>query len=203
MCQDPRLLGFGVMVGGVNGILFGYFAEAPFFFIDSLGLSSSSFGLMAFGICVPLALGGTVSKNLHAKGYSADHIIWFGVSTIILGALSFYVLTKASIITSSAPELSIMSSFICIFIMMSGVTMIIPNCLSQALQNYGAYAGTAASIFGFYYYLLISLFTALMALLHDGSLSAMPLFVLMVSGLMMAVYYLAIVPKDIEKVEVA
>ncbi|KTD22850.1 multidrug effflux MFS transporter [Legionella londiniensis] len=199
MIRDPRLLGFGVMVGGVNGILFGYFAESPFFFIDSLGLNSSTFGMLAFGICLPLALGGTISKQLHARGYRADTIIWYGVSTIILGALSFYVLTATSVISASTPLISIPISLACICIVMNGVTMIIPNCLSQALQDYGSYAGTAASIFGFYYYLLISLFTGLMALLHDGSLKALPLFILIISGIMMSVYYIVIMPKSVAK----
>ncbi|MFC3907835.1 multidrug effflux MFS transporter [Legionella dresdenensis] len=199
MIRDPRLLGFGVMVGGVNGILFGYFAESPFFFIESLGLSNTTFGMLAFGICFPLALGGAISKKLHARGYSADNIICYGISAIILGALLFYGLTTTSVINASMPLVSITISLACIFIIMSGITMIIPNCLSQALQDYGSYAGTAASIFGFYYYLLISLFTGVMALIHDGSLKALPLFILVISGIMMSVYCMVIMPKGAAK----
>ena len=196
MIRDPRLLGLGMMVGGVNGILFGYFAESPFFFIESLGLNSSTFGLLAFGICLPLALGGAISKRLHARGDSADRILCHGIRVIISGALSFYILTASSMIDASGPLISVLLSLSCICVVMSGVTMIIPNCLSQALQEYGSYAGTAASLFGFYYYFLISLFTALMALLHNGSLNALPLFFLVISGIMMFVYYLLIIPRE-------
>lgn len=70
--------------------------------------------------------------------------------------------------------------------------MIIPNSLSQALEDYGQYAGTAASIFGFYYYLIISGMTGLMAFLHNGSLVRLPLFFLILTGSMYAVFKLTI-----------
>ncbi len=197
MIRDPRLLGFGVMVGSCSGILFGYFAEAPFFFIDSLNLSSSVFGILTFSICIPLALGGSISKNLNTRGFDADKTIKFGISLILLGSTFFYILASQGVITPAHIRISICCALLCIFIVMTGVTMIIPNCLSQALQNYGEFAGTAASIFGFYYYILISLFTALMVLLHNGSLKALPLFVVILAFIMMVVFNLSIVSKRV------
>lgn len=59
---------------------------------------------------------------------------------------------------------------------MGGIGMIIPNILSIALEEYRAVQGTASSLFGFYYYCLISSFTVMMAMLHNHTLFPMPLF---------------------------
>lgn len=192
MAFDPQILGFGLLVGGVNGILFGYFAESPFFFIDSLGLNSTTYGLLAFVICFPLALGGMISKKMHAKQYTANQIIFWGINTIITGAAIFYALSQTPLIDPSHQIVTISLSLLMIFMIMSGVTMIIPNCLSQALQNYGEFAGTAASLFGFYYYVLISACTVLMSYLHNGLLTALPLYCLLLGCLMMVVFKKAV-----------
>lgn len=199
MVSDLQILGFGLLVGGVNGILFGYFAESPFFFIDSLDLSSSTYGLLAFVICLPLALGGMISKRMHAQQYTANQIIFWGINTIIAGSAIFYALSQTPLIDPSHQIVTISLSLLMIFIIMSGVTMVIPNCLSQALQNYGEYAGTAASLFGFYYYVLIAAFTALMSYLHNGLLTALPLYFLLMGLLMMLAFKKAVCrnPKDI------
>lgn len=195
MIQDPRLLGFGFLVGGVNGILFGYFAESPFYFIESLNLTSSTFGILAFAICAPLAIGGIISKKMHSQNFTSDQIINVGIDVIIFGSVLFYLLVQSSAITPTLPLNALALSMMCIFIVMAGVTIIIPNCISQALENYGSYAGTAASLFGFYYYLIISAMTWLMALIHDDTMRALPLFFLLISCSMMIVFRLAVLSK--------
>jgi hypothetical protein len=64
---------------------------------------------------------------------------------------------------------------------MGGIGMIIPNILSLALERYRTTQGTAPSLFGFYYYCLISLFTLIMGLVHNGRLFPMPLFFLIIA----------------------
>lgn len=98
MINDKVLLGFGFLIGGVNGILFGYFAESPFYFIEYLGLVSSAFGLLSFAICLPLALGGIISKKMHKKNFSSNQIIHYGIRTIISGSALFYFLTYTPLI---------------------------------------------------------------------------------------------------------
>lgn len=81
-----------------------------------------------------------------------------------------------------------------ITIKMTGVTMIIHNCISQALEDYGSYAGTSASLFGFYYYLIISFLTGLMSIIHDDSLHALPLFCFVVLAMMIIIFKICINP---------
>ena len=50
------------------------------------------------------------------------------------------------------------------------------NALALALTDYKWCIGTASSLFGFFYYCLISLFTLGMGFLHNGTLLPMPLY---------------------------
>jgi Bcr/CflA subfamily drug resistance transporter len=44
LARDKKVLGFGLIVAGCNGILFSYFAEGSFYLINGLGISSSGYG---------------------------------------------------------------------------------------------------------------------------------------------------------------
>ncbi len=192
MIRDQRLLGFAFLVGAVNGILFGYFAEAPFYFINGLELPVSSFGMIAFFICIPLALGGYISKKMHALSKSSDDIIVIAISIMCLGSLLFFLSNYFSFINKDNLMSSLLQTLLWIGVVITGLAMIIPNCLGQALENYGNFAGTAASLFGFIYYVIIAGFTALMGFMHNGSLIQLPLFMFIVSASMMLVFFITI-----------
>ena len=73
------------------------------------------------------------------------------------------------------------------FILLLGIGMAIPNCLSLALNQYGDVLGTAGAIFGLGYYIVVSLITSGMSLLHNGSLITMPLYFLGLGVVMVCV----------------
>lgn len=180
MIHDKKVLGLGFLVGSVNGILFGYFAESPFFFIKMLGMKPTTFGIISLFICIPLALGGYISRILNGKKIKSCSIILLGISLITLSGITFWILTYCMT--------SVTLSLLMIALVMTGVTIIIPNCLGPALEAYGSYAGTAASLFGFYYYLLISFMTALMGWMHNGTPHQLPLFFLLQGCMMLIVF---------------
>lgn len=193
--KDKRLLGFAFLIGAVNGILFGYFAEAPFFFTEGLGLPVSSFGLISFFICIPLALGGAISRKLHSYKISADNIIILGITIMCIGSVAFFLSEYTQVISQKSLIPSVIQTIWWVGVVITGLAMIIPNCLSQALENYGNFAGTAASLFGFLYYLIVAGFTALMGSMHNGTLTPLPLFILNVSTAMLVVFYIAVKKK--------
>ncbi|WP_316411189.1 multidrug effflux MFS transporter [Mesoterricola sediminis] len=192
MVRNPVTLGYAFMVGAVNGIIFGYYAEAPFFFINGLSLPAASFGLMAFFICLPLALGGWISRRLHEKKLAGRRIIQWGIGLMLFGSLAFLLGTRFAWISPVASRLAVAQSLLWVTVVMTGITMVIPNCLSQALEPYGRFAGTAASLFGFGYYLVIAAFTGMMGHMHDGTLLQLPLFIFLVSALMLLVFRLTL-----------
>ena len=64
--QDSKGLRLGFLVGGVMGLLFGYFAESSFYFIEILAMSPMHYGLLAFLICIPLT---TCSATIKISGW--------------------------------------------------------------------------------------------------------------------------------------
>ncbi len=192
MIVDKQFLGYGFLVGAVNGILFGYFAESPFYFINNLKISNQLFGFLSFLIFIPLLLGSTISKKFHIKGVSYIVITYYGILLVLASSFIFLCLSYTSLINSKNPILALIFSYSCIFGCIIGIAMIIPNCLSNALQKYGVYAGTAASLFGFYYYCIVALMTTLMSYIHNGGLTALPIFLFIQSILMYIVFKIAI-----------
>ena len=61
------------------------------------------------------------------------------------------------------------------------ICMALINALAVALVDYKWYVGTASSLFGFFYYIGISLFTLGMGSLHNGTLFPMPFYFLAIS----------------------
>ncbi|MFU7502343.1 MAG: multidrug effflux MFS transporter [Candidatus Tisiphia sp.] len=199
MVKYPRLLGLTFLIGSVNGIIFGYFTEAPFYFISGLNISTSSFGMVAFFICIPLALGGFISKKMHKLQRTSDNIIFTAIKVMCLGYLLFFLSSYFNLINKDNVIGSLVQTLIWLGIIITGITMIAPNCLSQALENYGKFAGTAASLFGFIYYVIATSFTALMGYMHNGSLTQLPLFMLITSISMMLVFHIVINKQQMAK----
>lgn len=199
MIKDLRFFGFVFLVGLVNGISFGYFAEAPFYFISGLNIATSSFGMIVFFTCIPSVLGGLISKKMHTLQRTSDNIIFVGVKLMCLGSLLFLLSSYFSLINKDDVTESVLQTLLWMGMITTGSMMVIPNCLSQYLENYGNFAGTAASLSGFMYYVIIAGVTALMGHMHDGSLIRLPLFIMIISISMMLVFYLAIHKKQTEE----
>ena len=68
------------------------------------------------------------------------------------------------------------SACVALFISFLGIGLIIPSSLSIALKAYQASVGTAGSIFGGFYYIVIAALTWLMSILHDGTQLPLPLY---------------------------
>lgn len=193
MIKDKRLLGFGMLIGYVNGILFGYFAESPFYFMKSFALGMNSYSLLSFYICIPLGLGGFISKRLHKAQKGSNEIIRLAILSMLLTAGLFSFLSYFNTILQINNFSFFLLSLSFITVIMTNVTMIIPNCFSQALNDYGEYAGTAASLFGFYYYLIISCMTSVMGYIHNGTIQALPTFFLLQALFLYVTFKLCIV----------
>lgn len=188
MLHDREILMNGVLIGGVNGILFGYFAEAGFYFKDMLQVSSTFFVMMSFYAFIPLVCGSIVSRILQEYHFQAASIVRTGIVIIMASALPFYA--AAQLLAPEAHTALLWLSIAGVAGILLGIRLVIPNVLGHALENYKDFAGTAASLFGFYYYVLIALFTGLMAVLHNGTVVRMPLFFALVgSCLVLAFWY--------------
>lgn len=188
MLKDKKVLGCGLLVSTCNGIGFSYFAEGSFYLIDLLGLTPEQYGLTFIPLAISGIAGGLYSKKLlHIR--SSHQIIKSGIyismvcmlflSGIIMYHIYVQPLTFAWIIT-----LTLITQVGVRF----GISMISSNTLALALTDYKWCIGTASSLFGFFYYCLISLFTLGMGLLHNGTLLPMPLYFLGITLFMITIY---------------
>lgn len=185
MFTDSKVLAAGFLVAACNGISFSYFAEGPFYLITMLGLSPTMYGLSFMLFAVAGMLGSHVSKKQHDHAVSAYTIMSRGAALVLFGASCFAIGTLLLYALPMHHLYSIILTLACMAFIMAGIGMIIPNILSLALEQYKTTIGTASSLFGFYYYCLISLFTLIMGLLHNDTLLPMPLFFL---GIALAIY---------------
>ncbi|MGG3874045.1 multidrug effflux MFS transporter [Brevibacillus laterosporus] len=195
MARDQRVWLFGLLIGITNGILFSYYAEAPFIYMEFFHMTPGVFGF--FGVFVALAsiIGALLSKKLLQK-LSAERIIYVGSLVTALGAGS---LTALVLIGLDSSILSLVLLVSCIFILLMGIGMAIPNCLSLALVHYHDTQGTAGAIFGLSYYFLVSFITTGMSYLHNGMLLPMPMYFLLLALVMIVVSYKLMIPPNTMK----
>lgn len=172
MLTSKQLLGHILMIGGTNGIIFGFYQEAPFVFIEQLGLSPTTYG--CFGILIALATIFASRVCYKQNEGSGCNLIRLG-SFCILGAAVFFSLLVISKIFF-LPQIGLVLTILALFMIFFGIGLIIPNSFSTSLKAYQMSAGTAGSIFGGCYYSLIAASTWLMGMIHTGTALPLPLY---------------------------
>lgn len=177
MLKDPTIWGHSLLIGATNGILFGFYQEAPFIFIDQLHISPTQYGL--FGLLI-------AASTLIAARYSYNNpsapLILYGSLITLTGSILFSLSIFSNIFFTSY---GISVSLVLLFLIFFGIGLIIPNSLSKALKAYQHAAGTAGSFFGGFYYILIAFFTWALSLMHNGSALPLPLFFTLLSILLL------------------
>lgn len=171
MFSSTALWGHVLLIGATNGILFCFYQEAPFIFINQIGLSPKAYGLLGLVVASATVFSARLTYRLAGK-YSQECLISSGAFTATIGAIALILLQQAGYFQIEG----LTSVVFALFVTFVGVGMIIPNSLSIALKDYQAMVGTAGSIFGALYYLIISLATWGMSILHDGSALPLPLY---------------------------
>ena len=187
LLKDRKVIGFGIIVAGANGIQFSYFAEGSFYLIESLGLSPSQYGISFIAIAFSTMVGGALSRKLQ-QSCTSQVIMEYGLVIIAISSIIFSCLVIMHTYVLHLPtQLMIAITILGQMGAMFGVCMTTSNALALALVNYKWCIGTASSLFGFFYYCLISLCTLEMGYLHDGTLMPMPLYFLGIGVLMILV----------------
>lgn len=192
MCRDKKVLGCAALIAGINGILFSFYGEAPFVLMELMGLSANHYGWVGLAIALGGLLGSLLSHRLH-RHFSSEQIIGIGCLLMLVGSSLMVILAYNDLYTLNNLWSGTMGLLISMFItIFGGMGLAIPNLMSIALSDYQAVVGRAGSIFGFGYYVLVALFTALMGGLHNGTVFPMPWYFLGLSLVMAVIYYRAL-----------
>jgi len=178
--SSPKVLVFGLLIGGINGLLFSYYAEAPFIFIEHFHISPGLYGFLGIFVALASIIGAMISKRL-VINFKPEKVIHLGCYVMIAGAILQLIVS----ILPFSNHVLFTSIIGTIFIMLLGAGIALPNCLSLALVSFQDVIGTAGAIFSLGYYLLVSLITSGMSLLHNGSLLTMPLYFMILTMIML------------------
>ncbi|MCG4282276.1 multidrug effflux MFS transporter [Lacticaseibacillus saniviri] len=178
LLTDQRVWAYSLVIAGINGILFSYYAEAPFIFIDYFKLSPIQYG--ALGLVIAFAsLAGAMLVNRLVLRYTAVAVAKSG---LVLALICSGGLLAASLQTS------FIGMLVGIFGVFLGLNITLPMALNLALIGYEDVMGSASGMFSFGYYLLISALTYLMSRMHDGTITRLPLYMVGVIAAMLIVY---------------
>ncbi|EAE1348741.1 Bcr/CflA family efflux MFS transporter [Listeria monocytogenes] len=169
MVFDRYTVAFGVLIGIFNGILFSYYSEAPTIFIEKFHFSQSQYGFMGCAVAAATILGAWLS-NRRLKQHSPQKIITEGILLALGGTLSLSIVSAFSLI------IQVIAYILFVSIILVGIGMALPNCLSLALVNFQEVAGTAGAFLSLGYYVIVSICTFLIGILHSGSLLVFPAF---------------------------
>lgn len=170
---DPYTITFGILIGIFNGILFSYHSEAPGIFIEKFHFSQSQYGFMGCIVATATILGSWLS-NRTLKNQLPNTIIRNGIKLSIVGT----VFLSATALLLLPPAIQLILYISGIFIILAGIGIALPNCLSLALVKFQGAAGTAGAFLSLGYYIIVSICTFLISFLHTGSILVFPLFCL-------------------------
>ena len=186
LLRDKKVIVVGFIVAATNGIAFSYFAEGSFYLIKLLKLSPSGYGLTFMFLAAGTFFGGMLSRKLHDT-HTSQRIMGYGLNIIFGGTLFFSSVILLQTWLPLPRELLICVTVASQMIIVFGICMAATNALAIALVDYKWCVGTASSLFGFFYYAGISLFTLGMGSLHNGTLFPMPCYFLTISLLALLV----------------
>lgn len=179
MLKDKHIWIYASLIGIINGIIFCYYGEAPFIFINILGFSVTEYGSIGILVAIASFTGAVFGKQLIGRMHYLQ-VMKVGYSIMFLGLVIF--------LTSALISSSIMINATCymfgIFLMMAGIGVALPSCLSNALINYKHCLGISGAFLGLMYYAMVCLITGGMSLLHTGSPLVMPIYMIVLTLLL-------------------
>ncbi|MEE6710958.1 multidrug effflux MFS transporter [Pediococcus acidilactici] len=177
---DRNVLAYGLLISGINGILFSFYAEAPFIFIDHFRFSPVQYGII--GIIIALSsIIGAIMVNRLVLIWSPTKIIKLGLIFSLLGGLFMFLTVLQD---------SVIGFITGTFIVFLGLYTVLSLPLNLALVGYEKIIGVASGIFSFAYYLVISFLTYLISVFHTGWVGILPIYIFIVVGIMTLVYWL-------------
>ncbi|MBC1396658.1 multidrug effflux MFS transporter [Listeria welshimeri] len=169
MIYNRYTTSFGVLIGIFNGILFSYYSEAPTIFMEKFHFSQSQYGFMGCAVAVATILGAWLS-NLRLKQNSPHKIIKEGILLALFGT------TALGTVVLLPLKIQVIMYILFISIILVGIGMALPNCLSLALVKFQEVAGTAGAFLSLGYYVIVSICTFLIGVFHTGSILVFPIF---------------------------
>lgn len=176
MLRSRHVLACTWVIAAINGVIFSFWQEAPFVFTHNIGLTSSEYGYMGIAIGLASYVGSWGYKRLLGV-YSSRDLYRLGLMMAMGMSFVMYLMTILGVNHVSSHLLA--ASVIMVPMMglvFALVGFVLPHVLSHAMDAFSDYLGRASALFGFSYYLGVSLLTWGMGYLHNDTCWMMPLY---------------------------
>lgn len=175
MIKDKKIIKATFIIGGCNGIIFSTMAEGPFYFINYFNVSASHYGKLMLIMASASFIGSLVSRKLN-DSHENEQLVKYGLKIMLYVNILFALFISLSEILKIKNNLIIYVSLFLMCCSNFGMALATINALSNALIEYKDVTGTASSFFSFSYYVIISLCTLIMGLIHNGTAIMMPCY---------------------------
>lgn len=183
LLKDKFVLLNAFAIAVFNAILFNFYSEAPFIFINNLKLSTSAYGNTGILIALGTITGAYVVNKLAVKT-SSFNVILLGICIAVACSIfSIWAFASANIFMI----------YIAIFGIFLGINIALPVILKTSLYAYEEVIGIASGIFGLMYYCMIGILTFIMSVIHTGNILVFPIYTL---TLVIALFILIFVNKS-------
>ncbi|ETY74321.1 multidrug effflux MFS transporter [Lactiplantibacillus fabifermentans] len=179
LLTDRVVWSYGILIGGINGCLFSYYAEAPFIFETHFGYTASQYGWLGLVMAAASLLGAVTVNALLAHSTPRQ---------LILGGLILSLVAAGGMAVAANCNTAI-GMLGGIFVFFYGLNIVLPNALNRALNGYEVVMGSASGWFSLGYYLLVSALTYLMSWWHNGQLDCLPQYMAVVTIAMLLSYW--------------
>ncbi|AAU04056.1 Bcr/CflA family efflux MFS transporter [Rickettsia typhi] len=195
--KDKILWLYAFIIGAFNGIYYGFFIEAPFILIDKMKVLPSFYGKLAFLLSFSAIFGGFLGGYLIKKRQVHDKkVMSIGFIFSLCGCILFVVNAFILEFILVSNGLAISMIFVPMMIHIIGHSLLIPITLRYALEDYAKVTGTAGSIFGAIYYIVIAAVTYCVSKIHGETISNFSLLCLVSSiSSVISFYYICILYK--------
>ncbi|MGW7354035.1 multidrug effflux MFS transporter [Streptomyces sp. NPDC054784] len=160
--------------------LFAYVAASPFVMQEIYGASPQTYSLLFMANSVGLVAVGQINGKLLVGRVPLDRVIAFGLAVVLAAAVALLALTTG--VFGDAGLLPVATG---LFVLMSGMALILPNANSQALMRTPRAAGSASALLGTSQFLVGAIASPLVGI--AGEHTAVPMAVVQVATLLLAV----------------
>ena len=181
LLRSPLFLSYAVSQALLSGGIFGFMTGGPFVVIETLGVSSSTYGILTAMLPAGFILGNLLSSRVSGR-VSVHPLVVIGCTLAAVSACVSFAFVWAGTL-----NLAIIYPLMMVYTV--GVGINIPNSMAGALEVDPKIAGSGAALLGFTSFSAMSLSSFLVGSVESGSGLGMTgmLATLSVPGLFLAI----------------
>ncbi|EST37149.1 hypothetical protein N566_14510, partial [Streptomycetaceae bacterium MP113-05] len=171
----------GYLVAGSFGFaaLFAYVSASPFVIQEIYGASPQTFSLLFMANSIGLVAVGQINGKILVGRVSLDRVMAFGLALTLGAAVALLLMTAGAF---GAVGLGPVAAGL--FVLMSGMALILPNSNSQALMRTPHAAGSASALLGTSQFLVGAVASPLVGI--AGEHTAVPMALVQLGALLVA-----------------